>query len=329
MGALQAQDHAASLWAIGVRADGTTRADVERAVLNREIARTWPMRGTLHWVSAEDLSWMVDLMAPRAMAKSAGRHRQLEIDDEVKRKARNLIVRRLSGGAAITRAEAYALFNAEGLRPDGQRGIYILSCLAHEGTICFGPHSGRQPTFVLVDEWLPPQRRLTGDDALAELARRYFTSHGPATAHDFAWWTGLTVRGAQTGLDAVRPGLERFQAEGKELWFAPAPSKPRSTNATYLLPGFDEFILGYTDRSAIVSPEQSRRLIPGTNGMFLASIVSGRGEVLGAWQKKPSRKGIDIQLEFFDGRSAPASLGRATRRYAAFLGTPVSAASTA
>lgn len=321
LGAMQAQDYPASLWAIGTRTRAATVADIDQAVERREIARTWPMRGTLHWVPAEDLRWMVGLMAPRAVAKAAARTRQLEIDAKVLSKARKLLERTLRDGGAITRPDAYELFRKNGLAPDGQRGIHILSLLAHEATLCFGPHEEKQPAFVLADEWLPKGPALSGDDAIAELARRYVRGHGPATAHDFAWWTGLTVTDARAGLEAVRDGLESLNADGKEYWFEPPkPSKP-DLDAIHLLPGFDEYILGYTDRTAVLSPEHSKRLIPGKNGMFLASIVSDTGEILGAWRRSVARGGVAVTPEMLDGREVPKGFEHAAKRFAEFLGT--------
>lgn len=320
MGALQAQDYAASLWAIGLRTRAATRVDIDTSIEDREIARTWPMRGTLHWVPAEDLQWMVALMGPRAMAKAAGRHRQLEIDDAVVAKARRLLTKQLRNGGVITRPQAYALMEENGLAPAGQRGIHLLSNLAHEGTLCFGPHQGKQPTFVIADEWLPPQRKLTGDEAVAELARRYLRSHGPATFHDFAWWTGLTIATARAGVQSVRQDFERLAADGKEYWFARRPHGEVSERRVYLLPGFDEFILGYRDRTVVLSPEQARRLIPGKNGMFLSAVVSGRGVVTGTWQRVTGKEGMRVEPEMFDGRAPRAGWKAAAHRYAAFLG---------
>ena len=319
LGAMQAQDYPASLWAIGVRTKAATLADVAAAVERREIARTWPMRGTLHWVPAEDLRWMVALMAPRATAKAAARRRQLEIDAEALSKARKLIERALRGGSSMTRPEAYELFRKGGLKPDGQRGIHLLSLLAHEATLCFGPHRGRQPAFVLAEEWLPKGPSLSGDEAVAELARRYFRSHGPATAHDFAWWTGLTVTDARKALDAVRDGFESMTSDGKEYWFAPRRRTEPDLDSVHLLPGFDEYILGYTDRTAVLSSAQAKRLTPGKNGMFLASIVAGTGEVLGAWRRSVGKAGVTVTPEMFDDSALPDGFGAAARRYADFL----------
>jgi hypothetical protein len=321
MGALQAQDHPASLWAMGVRTSAATLKDIDAAVEKREIARTWPMRGTLHWVPAEDLRWMVALMAPRAMAKAAARTRQLEIDDATLSKARNLLGTRLRDGGQITRPAAYRLFEDAGMAPAGQRGIHILSLLAHEAYLCFGPHEGKQPAFVLAEEWLPAGRTIGQDEALLELARRYFRSHGPATAHDFAWWTGLTLTGVRAAIESVRGELEMREFDGKQYWMAPGLEDSRANRDIHLLPGFDEFILGYTDRTAVLSPEHGKRLVPGNNGMFLAAVVADSGRVLGTWTKLVAKGRVRVGAEMFEaGEGEPAGLAEAAARYAHFLG---------
>ena len=322
LGAMQAQDYAASVWAIGLRTQSATFVDVDAAVERREIARTWPMRGTLHWVPAEDLRWMVALMAPRAVAKAAARTRQLEIDAEVLSKARALLTGVLSDGPPITRPEAYALFEGNALRPEGQRGIHILQQLAHEGTLCFGPHQGKQPTFVLIDRWLPTAKPKPRDEALAILAATYFTSHGPATVNDFAWWTGLTLADARAAVDSVRGRFESRVVEGREYWQKPVPTGTSATNdELHLLPGFDEYILGYQDRSAVLAPEFARLVVPGNNGMFMATVVDGTGEVLGTWQRRASKGGVTIVANPFPERAIDAApLRAAAERYAGFLG---------
>jgi hypothetical protein len=327
MGAMQAQDYAASLWAIGLRMDGATLADIDAAVERREIARTWPMRGTLHWVAAEDLRWMVALMAPRAMAKAAARTRQLEIDADVLKTARDAFGRVLADGPPITRPEAYAVFAENGLNPEGQRGIHILSNLAHEGTLCFGPHRGKQPTFVLVDRWLPPAPAKNRDDALATLADRYFTSHGPATVRDFAWWTGLTLTDARAGLEYVKSGLERLNVGETEYWMAPPRPAPAAAGqpALHLLPGFDEYILGYQDRTAVLAPEFARLVVPGNNGMFMATIVNERGRVIGTWRRSVAKGIVRVVPEMFAGESVDGmGLEAAGERLGGFLGVGAS-----
>jgi hypothetical protein len=262
------------------------------------------------------------------MAKAAARTRQLEIDAQVISKARKLLEGVLRGGQDISRPEAYELFSKHGLAADGQRGIHLLSLLSHEGVLCFGTHRGKQPTFVLVEEWLPNLRKLDGADAVEELAGRYFRSHGPATVQDFAWWTGLTVSTARDGLAAVQDQLECLTIEGKEYWLEPRNSPKADARTVHLLPGFDEFILGYTDRAAVLSPEHAKRLIPGKNGMFLAAMVSATGEILGTWRRAIAKDAVTVSPEMFDDRTVPDGFEEAAQRYAEFLGLPLARKAT-
>jgi hypothetical protein len=197
LGALQAQDYAQVTWAIGARTSGASLADVERAIADRRIVLTWAMRGTLHAVPAEDAPWMVRLLAPRVVARDRRRQEQLEIDGELLARCERLIGGALRERKRMTRAELMELLEQAGIHTKQQRGYYILWALAQTGLICLGPLEGRQQTFVLLDDWVPEPRGLSGDEALRELAIRYFTGHGPATAHDFGWWAGLTVTEAK------------------------------------------------------------------------------------------------------------------------------------
>lgn len=193
LGAVQAQDHLSSLWAIGLRLPKATEADIERAIADREIVRTWPLRGTIHYVAAEDTRWMLELLTPRVVARSAGLYKQFELDETIFARCRVLLTSALQGSRQLVRKEAYRVLEEGGVATGGSRGLHLLGRLALEGLICFGPREGKQPTFVLLAEWVPRPRVLNRNEALAELTQRFCMSHGPATAQDFAWWSGLTV----------------------------------------------------------------------------------------------------------------------------------------
>ncbi len=171
------------------------------------------MRGTLHFVAAADARWMLDLLAPRVIAATAGRRQQLELDTRVFTRSRKVIVKALEGDRQVTRSGLYQLLEAAGISTRDGRGLHILMHFALEGLVCFGAREGKQPTFALLAEWAPHARSLARDEALAELARRYFTSHGPATWRDFAWWSGTAGGRRERGHparphppDARRPG---------------------------------------------------------------------------------------------------------------------------
>jgi hypothetical protein len=285
--AIQAQDYPGALWAVGLRMANPDAAVVRQAIADRLIVRTWPMRGTLHFVAATEVRWLLTLVAKRRIAGRAQRQRWLGLDDRAVARAANLIARELEGGRQLPRKELYAVLERGRITPDGQRGNHILWCLAVDGLICQAVPTRTQPTFALLDEWAPhpPSAPDPGTGGLAELARRYFRSHGPATAHDFAWWAGLAVRDAKAAGAAILTDLAgEFTEETVDgrTYIGPADTAMPRNAGLYLLPGFDEFIVGYKDRGDTL-PAVHTRKVSGSNGVFRPTIVAG-GRVIGTWR---------------------------------------------
>jgi hypothetical protein len=331
MGAMQAQDYAQALWAIGLRTRGATAADVERAIEERRIVRTWPMRGTIHFVPAEDAGWMLRLSASRMLAKDGRRLEQLGLDERAMERCAVLFSDALSGGKRLTRSAMMALLEDAGIGTTGQRGYHILWYTAQAGLICMGPMQDREQTFVLLDEWVPEPRELSREESLAELAARYFTSHGPATPHDFAWWAGLTVADAKAGITAAQPELAPVKLAGREYWTARDAPRGRADeeSGVFLLPGFDEYLLGYKDRSSMLATEHASKIVPGSNGVFLPTIVVA-GRIAGTWKRKLRKSAVEITLSpFAHLGDAEEGVVEAAGRYSAFLGLPLSAATGA
>lgn len=315
--AMQAQDWFASLWAVGVRS-GATAAAVEAAQRDRQIVRSWPMRGTLHWVAAEDIGWLTGLLAPRVIRQSAGRHRQLELDDADFARAEAIVRARLTGGEVADRAELLAAFVDDGVRVDGQRGPHLLGWLAQRVVTVMVSRNG----YALHDEWVREPRELGGERALAELAERYIRSHGPATDRDLAWWAGVTLADARAGIAAARDAFDEMDVDGTIYYLAhgAAPAGP----TLHLLPAFDELVLGYTDRSVPLGGEPLERVVPGKNGMFLF-VVAVDGVVEGTWRRTLRSKSVDIALDPWrplPARREPA-LRRSATAYGAHLELPV------
>jgi hypothetical protein len=321
LGAVQAQDYRGGLWAVGLRAAGATEVSVEQALAAKSIVRSWPMRGTLHFVAPEDLRWMLEHLAPRSIAGAAGRFRQLGLEADQLRRSRRILERALASGVGMTRPEVFALLGRGGVSTVGQRGIHILWMLAHEGVICFGPPRGRQQTFVLLDEWLPAREPLTRPEALAEIALRYFRGHGPATVGDLAWWAGLTLADAGEGLKSSASRLARWQFDGEDYWGPeagfPAPTKPPPA---LILPPFDEFLVAFRNRGAALDPADTGRL-----ASLLSPTIVVKGRVVGTWKRRLTRGRLVIVPRFF----SPSTEGRlrtlrpALERYGAFLGEHV------
>lgn len=321
LGAVQAQDYLGALWAVGLRLSDATEQDVELALAERRIVRTWPMRGTLHFVAADDARWMTELLARRPAAAGAGRLRSLGIDEGVLSRARRALVKKLEGGRRLTRPAAYRVLRDARIDATGQRGIHILWRLAQDCVVCFGPRDGKQQTFVLFDEWLPRAKSLPRDEALATLAARYFRSHGPATLRDFAWWSGLTLADARSAI--VRAGTDVVEQtiDGQAHWAGSgAPRADRRGGGTHVLPAFDEFLVGYTDRSASVDAS-----VLGATGVaaIMRPVVVRDGRVVGTWRRRTAGRELVCSVDSFVSpprRSTSRDVTRALQRYARFLG---------
>jgi len=278
------------------------------------------MRGTLHFVAAEDLRWLLSLLAPRVLSRVARRYRELELDDAAFTKSRRCLTRALAGGNRLSRPEAYQVLEAGGVSTQGQRGIHVLQRLALDQLLCFGPREGKQHTFVLLDEWVPRSKKRTREHALGELARRYFTGHGPATLADFTWWTGLTVAEAREALELAEAELHESEVGTTAYWSGRAP-KRRAAAGVQLLPGFDEFLLGYEDRGAVLDEAHRDRVHPGANGLLCPTVVID-GRVAGTWKRTLAKRGVSIAVRPF-GRLEQVSrqhLQAEAERYARFLG---------
>lgn len=288
LAAVQGQDFPGAVTSVALRTTGRAREAVTAALDRGEIVRSWPMRGTLHLTAAEDLSWLLDLLGERAVAGVAKRRASLELTDADVARACDAVVAALSGGRRLSRAGLLAAIEAAGVAVTGQRGYHLLWFAAQTGHTCLGPTEDGEQQFVLLDEWVPAARRLDRDEALAELAARFFAGHGPATVQDLARWSGLPVRDARAGLASARPALESLTVEGTEHFLDPATPEVlagcrQEARGTFLLPGFDEFVLGYGDRGAVLDPAFATHLVPGGNGMFRSTVVVD-GRIVGTWR---------------------------------------------
>ena len=318
---MQAQDFPGAVASVALRtADSVgehrpTEA-VRSALDDGSVVRTWPMRGTLHLLAAEDLRWMLPRGAARVATAVARRRTDLGLDARALARAEALTVDALTGGRRLTRSGLVAAWQAGGVSTDGQRKVHLLMAQALAGLVCFGPTEGRAQAVVLADEWLPPgPGPRSAEEELGEWALRYFRSHGPATVADFAWWSGLTVADVRTGLGVARAGLEELEIDGVKAWMDPGtPDRLAACRAeargVLLLPGFDELLLGYRDRSAVLDPAYADLLVPGGNGMFKASVVAG-GKVVGTW-RRPTRVGSGPAVTPFTtlGRGVQTGLER-------------------
>jgi hypothetical protein len=326
MVAMQAQDFYASLWAVAVRINPhITEAEVEQAVSNGKIVRTWPVRGTLHYVASEDARWMLNLLTPRVIKNSAGRHRELELNQADFNNSRKRIENALQGGKQLTRSEVYDVLETNSIATDGQRGYHILWYLAQKAVICCGPRRDKQHTFVLFDDWISHSRDLKGDEALSELASRYISSRGPVTEYDFACWAGLKITTARNTFRMVEKQFETMETHGQTFLLPPPDTSQQPTmEDPILLPSFDELVCGYKDRSAVLRSEKEKSVIL-RNGIIRPLIICN-GQVAGTWKRTIKRNEVQIETDYFHppGSSFIKKTEQKFDEYGMFLGLPVS-----
>jgi len=320
LGAVQAQDYAAAKWAVGLRLAGdATDAEIERAIDDGAVLRTHALRGTWQLVVPADVRWMLDLVAPRLLASYATRYRQLGLDAATFDGNRSVLALALRGGAQLTRAELGSALEAAGISTAGQRLAHLLQRAELEGLICGGARRGKQFTYTLLEDRAPSRhRRLERDEALAELARRYFRSRGPATLADFQWWSGLSPADARAGLAAVQSTLASTVIDGRAYWHGEdVVAKPRSS--AFLLPAFDEYLIAYRHRAAVLGPKCVKRLNAG-GGMLSPCVVLG-GRVVGTWRRSLARAAVAIELDLFEEptRREHQAIAAAAQHYGAFL----------
>ena len=319
--AVQAQDYLGSLWAIGLRTKNATETKIEAAIENKKIVRTWPLRNTLHFVLAEDLRWILAIGGPVAIARARTRHRQLELDDATFLKSRNLFERALGDTPLLSRKEMYEVLAHGKVSPEGQRGIHILGRLAQEAVICFGPRRRKEQTFALTDAWLPKTKTRTREEALGELARRYFAGHGPATHEDFRWWSGLVARDAREAVNLAEHALDRETVRDRTYYFS-SNMRSLSRSGTKLLPAFDEYLVGYKDRDALLkkAPGLTQKTLNAGGGMLAPTVIID-GEVVGTWKRTLGSR-VTVKAHVLAKISKPEreAVERAARAYGKFLG---------
>jgi len=338
LGAMQAQDAASGAWSFGVRLPGLTTTALDAAFERREAIRTWPMRGTVHYVPPRDAHWMLDLMGSRALAGAAKRREFLGLSQEVADRSVEVFATALAGGKRLTRAQCLDALRDNGIDVGSHLGYHLLWYASQRGVTCFAPSSrsvrsessspgGNEQAFMLLDEWVPDPHRPDPEEALATIALRYFRGHGPTTAADFAGWTGLPVTQCRRGIVAAGAALATVSIDGQQMHadralvesYRPA----RRARRALVLPGFDEYLLGYKDRSMMVDDAHKQAIIPGGNGVFQPTVVLD-GRVAGTWRRTTKRTRVDVtvtelvELSTKDRTVVEAAFGP----YGQFLGLP-------
>lgn len=324
LGAVQSQEYEAAKWGLGLRMPGgSTDADVERAFSDGDILRTHVMRPTWHFVTPADIRWLLELTAPRVHRAASPYRRHLELDAPTLVRATRLMERALRDGQHLTRRELGERLRRAGVAAEGERLGQMAMYAELEGVICSGPRRGRQSTYALVSERAPDPVRLTRDEALATLSRRYFASHGPATVRDFAWWSGLTMADGRRGLE-MNNG-RRDDIEGRTYWtLGDESARPSRRQAAHLLPIYDEYLVSYRDRDAVphgpsVIARGSREAVNFRHALIID------GHVTGTWRTTRTSKAVRVDVISLRRLSTSASraLTRAVQRFERFVDVPI------
>ena len=326
LGAVQSQDYAGGKWGLGLRMQGTTDAALDQAFNEGKILRTHILRPTWHFVAPEDIRWMLALSAPRVHMANGFMYRQQDVDGASIRKTYTVLEKVLQGGKSLTRPELGSALEKAGIKKaEGIRLGYFIMSAELDGIICSGPRRGKQFTYSLLEERAPRVTSLERDDALAELTRRYFATRGPATLHDFTWWSGLTMADAKEGIEAVKSELVNEVIDGKTYWFNSSVSPVKENSPTaHLLPNYDEYFIGFKDRSAIGEVAKQAN-IRANDPSFLAHVIVLDGQVVGGWKRVINKEKALVEFTPLVRltKDQEQALDRAASQYSEFLQLPV------
>ncbi len=313
-------------WAIGVRLPGSTDQDIEIAIDNADILRTHLLRPTWHFVAAEDIYWLLELTGSQIKAAQSSRDKVLELTEAVYTKSNTIIEKALSTGQHLTREELIAELQKAGIATDQNRDSHLFERAELEKIICSGAIHKGKPTYALLSERVQKTRRLTKEEALAELARRYFTSRCPATLQDFTWWSGLPARDAQHALELVKADFNPETIEGRTYWVTNDLTVPLSNyTSVFLLPTYDEFVISYTDRSASIPAELESHMKEISDRGVFRPIIVVNGQVAGIWKRTINKDAMTVEIQPFAqvDQSTMDLINQAVIQYGNFLGKKV------
>lgn len=296
MGAIQAQDYAGAKWAIGLRTRESTDQQIEHMISQGKIIRTHVLRPTWHFVSPADIRWMLMLTAPRIHSLCAFGYRKMELTETVFKRAHAVLVRTLEGNKQLTRTELATEFQKSNIKTNDLRFIHLMIHAELEGIVCNGARRNKQFTYALLDERVPRTPIIKREEALIKLTTRYFQSHGPATLQDYAWWSGLTIKDAQNGLEHIKSTLVSDVHADKTYWMTQQTSEIKNQSMVCLLPAFDEYTVAYKDRSLVLDAVAAKKT---GNGIFKPLLVVD-GIVKGYWKRNDKKGQERVNVTAFE-----------------------------
>jgi len=322
LGAMQAQEYAMAKWGIAQRMKEITDSEIDKAFANGAILRTHLLRPTWHFVTSADIRWVLALTAPRVNAVNAFMYRKLELDDALLKHSNAVLTKALQGGRQLTRLELASALQQAGIDTVGElRMGYIMMRAELDAVVCSGARRGKQFTYALLEERVPQVRPMERDEALVELTKRYFTSRGPATMKDFVTWSGLTMTDAKRGIEMLKPNLEREVVDDQAYWFSESSSPPKGTSKTsHLLPIYDEYVMGYKDRSAMLGAVDRGKFDAGS--IAFDNIIFMDSMLVGSWKRTLSKNKVLIETNF-NARLTKAehkAVAASAAQYGKFLG---------
>jgi Winged helix DNA-binding domain len=324
MVAMQAQEYAMAKWAIGLRLPGSTDQVIEKSFTEGEILRTHLMRPTWHFVTPGDIRWLLKLTAPRVEAFNAFTYRQQELDNKIFSRSNDIIAKTLEGGKHLLRTELQAVLNQKKIIADGVRLSALMMKAELGGIICSGPRRGNQFTYALLDERVPPVKTISRKDALIAFTKRYFASRGPASLKDFANWSGLSVTDAKEGVAALSSEFNKEKINGREYIFIPTSFANHKIQASFLMPDYDEYGMGYKDRSAIFKNQVDVSQFKNENPFFNRMIILD-GKIAGTWKRVIKNDKVAIETVPFDPlpKTKQQALTKAIKKYCLFVGKEI------
>jgi hypothetical protein len=320
LAAVQAQDYPGARWALAQRCQGVTAAHIDDLLVRGRVLRTHVLRPTWHLVLPADIRWLLRLTGPRVVAGMAGRNRQLGLDASLVRRTEAALAKILADGP-LTRTEIGQALAGAGIQARNERLGHLMGLAEFSEVVVSGGLKGKQQTYDLLDRRAPALHTFDRDKALAELARRYFASHGPAQDVDLAWWGWLTLTDARRAIAATRPRLDSVVVDGRTFWYVPSKAPPPfKPPLALLLPNYDEYDVAYRDHRPNQHPVIAAR--PRPQGAALPHGVAMDGLVIGGWRRTLAKDHVQISCKLARKLTAAerSALQQQADRYAQHLG---------
>lgn len=295
-GAMQSQEYAMAKWAIGLRLPSSHDVEIEQAFNDGKILRTHCVRPTWHFVTPNDIRMVLTVTAPRILALSAYMNRKLSLNSNIFKRSNDLLGKILEGGKSLTREKIRTEFSHAKIPTNEQRLSHLMMQAELDQIVCSGPREGKQHTYMLLDERAPSSKKIDRTEALYELTKRYFTSRGPATTNDFAYWSGITIAEAKIAVHSLPKKFEKSIIDEQEYFFLPIQTQSTTSNlSTFLMPDYDEFGMGYKDRRAILSDRKMVVNIRGENPVFNRMLIV-RGRIAGTWKRTIAKNNVSVKI---------------------------------